>query len=106
VDRERGQATVETVLLVPLLVVLLAAVWAGLTWATWSVDVEDAAAAGARAATVGQPVRPAVLAALPRTLRGAVQVTSSRSAVTVRVHVAVPAAGYLRLQSSAPVVRQ
>jgi hypothetical protein len=51
-------------------------------------------------------VRPAVLAALPRALRGAVQVTSSRNAVTVRVHVAVPAAGFLRLQSSAPVVPQ
>jgi hypothetical protein len=106
VDRERGQATVETVLLVPLLAVLLAAAWAGLTWATWSVDVTDAAAAGARAAMVGQPVRPAVLAALPSSLRRDTTVTSTRDAVTVRVRIAVPAAGSLRLQSSAPVVRQ
>jgi Flp pilus assembly protein TadG len=106
VDQEGGQSTVETVLLVPLLAALVVAVWAGLTWATWSVDVEDAAAAGARAATVGQPVRPAVLAALPQSLRRAATVTSTGDVVTVRVRIAVPAAGSLRLQSSAPVVRQ
>jgi Flp pilus assembly protein TadG len=106
VDQEHGQAAVETVLLLPLLAALVAAAWAGLTWAAWSVDVEDAAAAGARAATVGQPVRPAVVAALPRALRGGVRVTTTAGAVTVRVRVAVPAAGSLRLQSSAPVVRQ
>jgi len=106
VDQEGGQATVETVLLVPLLAALVVAVWAGLTWATWSFDVEDAAAAGARAATVGQPVRPAVLAALPQSLRRAARVTSSHDVVTVRVRIAIPAAGPLRLESSAPVVRQ
>ena len=96
----------ETVLLAPALALLVAAAWSLLTWASWSVDVQDAAAAGAHAALAGRPVRPAVAAALPPSLRGGLRVTRARGRVTVRVRAQLPVAGSLGLESSAAVVGQ
>ena len=51
--RERGQATIETVAVLPLVLVALLAAAQGLTAAWAAVEAADAARAGARAALVG-----------------------------------------------------
>ena len=57
--RERGQASVETVALVPALVVLTLALWQAVM-AGWAlVSAESAARAAARAVLAGAPPRPA-----------------------------------------------
>ena len=63
--RERAQASVETVALLPVLLILTVAVWQAVM-AGWAlVSAESAARAAARAALAGSPPRPAALAALP-----------------------------------------
>jgi hypothetical protein len=86
---QRGQASVETVVLLPVLVALTFAVWQA-ALAGWAlVAAESAARAGARAALAGSPPRSAALAALPGSMRAGARVEDSGGRVTV--HVRIPA---------------
>jgi len=105
--RQRAQASVETVVLLPLLAILAVASWQGLLAAWAVVSVQDAAHAGARAAMVGAPVRPAVARALPAGLRPglAVRRAGDRLTVSVTLHTLIP--GFApRLEASAEVTPQ
>jgi TadE-like protein len=104
---QRAQASVETVVLLPLLAILAVASWQGLLAAWAVVSVQDAAHAGARAAMVGAPVRPAVAHALPAGLRSSLEVhrTAQRLRVSVTLHTLIP--GFdPRLEASAEVTPQ
>src|SRR6266540_6377373 len=83
---QRGQASVELIAAVPvlLLVTLLVAQLAFAGYALWSAGV--AARAGARAAYVGGDAEGAARSALPLVLRGGASV-SDRDGVGVRVEV-------------------
>jgi TadE-like protein len=105
--RTRGQASVETVLLLPVLAVLAVAAWQGLVAAWTLVEVQDAAHAGARAAMVGEPVRDVVAHALPSRLRSSMRVQRRGDQLTVGVTLPTLIPGFSpRLQASAPVARQ
>jgi hypothetical protein len=87
VQRERGQASVETVALIPVLVLLTVATWQA-ALAGWAlVSAQSAARAGARAVLAGAAPRPAALAALPAGMRQGVITHVAGGRVTVRVHV-------------------
>jgi TadE-like protein len=105
--RERGQASVETVALVPALVVLTLALWQAVM-AGWAlVSAESAARAAARATLAGAPPRPAALAALPRGIRPGAHVRIRSAGVTVRVRIPAVLPGFgMDVSASAAVVRQ
>jgi hypothetical protein len=88
---DRGQATVELVALLPLVVVLAAGVWqlALCGHAVWAGGV--AARAAARAEAVGADPRDAAVRRLPSSLRPGVEVRSVGSEGAVRVEVRIPA---------------
>jgi hypothetical protein len=71
---ERGQAGVELVVLVPCLVLLVAALAQACLFALCSIAAERAASAGARALARGTPPGPAVRAVLPGALARSVRV--------------------------------
>jgi TadE-like protein len=105
--RTRAQASVETVLLLPVLAVLAAAAWQGLVAAWALVSVQDAAHAGARAAMVGEPVRTVVAAALPARLRSGMQVHRQGDRLTVGVTLPTIIPGFApRLEASVQVATQ
>jgi Flp pilus assembly protein TadG len=105
--RERAQASVETVALVPVLLILTAAVWQAAI-AGWAlVSAESAARAAARAALAGSPLRPAALAALPGSMRSGAAIRLAGRTVTVRVHIPSVLPGFAAdVSASAPAVRQ
>jgi pilus assembly protein CpaE len=105
--RERAQASIEVVVLAPVLVLVLACVWQAALAGLALTAAESASRTGARAALVGRPARPAALAALPSSMRAGASATEvgGRLVVTVRVPSVVP--GFSpQVTSSAPVVRQ
>jgi TadE-like protein len=104
--REHGQASIETVVLLPVLVALTFAMWQ-VALAGWAlVSAESAARAAARAALAGSPPRPAALAALPGAMRPGAQVEDSGARVTVRVHIPAVLPGFdAELSASASEVR-
>ena len=85
----RGQATVELVALLPLLVVLAAGAWqvAVAGHAVWASGVS--ARAAARAAAVGADAAGAAVRPLPTSLRAGARVRRLRGGA-VRVTVAIP----------------
>jgi hypothetical protein len=85
-----GQAAVELVLLLPLLVLVVGCVWqlAVAGHAAWAASA--AARAAARAAATGADARRAALARLPRSLERGLRVRSDADG-TARVVVRVPA---------------
>jgi hypothetical protein len=89
--RERGQATVELVALLPLVAVLAASLWqasiAG--QAVWLAG--SAARAAARASAIGADPRAAARGALPGRLERGLVVTRLRGGGGVRVAIAIPA---------------
>ena len=91
--RSSGQASVEAVAVVPLVVLAGAvAVQVGLAAHAWGA-AREAARAGARAALVDAPARPAAARVLGEGLARGARVTvgaSSGGARTVRVEVSVP----------------
>lgn len=105
--RERAQASVETVALVPVLLILTVAVWQAVM-AGWAlVSAESAARAAARATLAGSPPRPAALAALPGTMRSGAAVRLAGRTVTVRVHIPSVLPGFAAdVSASAPAERQ
>ena len=87
-ERERGQASVELLGMLPAVLLVAALVWelalAGQT--AWLCA--NAARAGARAAVVGRDARAAARSALPRSLRRGMSVDSvGEGAVRVRLRV-------------------
>jgi len=104
--RERGQASVESVVLLPVLVVITFAMWQA-ALAGWTlVSADGAARAAARAALAGSPPRPAALAALPGSMRAGARVEDAGGTVTVRVRIPAVLPGFdLDVTSSAAEVR-
>ena len=85
---ERGQAGVETVVLLPLVVVLgAAALQLVLLLGSAAVAVDRAAVRGAQAAERGASVEQAVRAALPEALRRGLRVSQDGTSVRVRATV-------------------
>ena len=105
-DRERGQASIETVVLLPVLVAVTFAMWQA-ALAGWTlVSAESAARAAVRAALAGSPTRPAALAALPESMRRGARVDEAGGAVTVRVRIPAVLPGFdADLSASAIEVR-
>ena len=106
-ERERAQASIEVVILVPALVLVLLCVWQA-ALAGWALTAaESASRAGARAAMVGRAADAAAMAALPSAMRAGATASESggRVVVTLRVPSIVP--GFApQVSASAPVVRQ
>jgi hypothetical protein len=85
---ERGQAGVEIVLLLPCLLLLVAALAQACLFALCAVAAERAASAGARAVARGAPPGAAVRAVLPGALAHGVRVhVGADGAVAVRLAV-------------------
>jgi hypothetical protein len=83
--REHGQAGIELLAILPLLVLLAAIGLQAMAWARAGVAAEDAAAAGARALTRGDDPGPAARRALPSGLRAGARVRVEAGRVRVRV---------------------
>ncbi len=81
----RGQATVEALGVLPLLVALLLAVAQAATAAWASLAAHDAARAAARAASLGGDAPAVARAALPASLRARADVVLTGDAVRVAV---------------------
>jgi hypothetical protein len=88
VQRERGQAGIETLVALPLLLVVVLAGAEAAAWAASSVLAASSASAGARALVRGEPAGPAARRELPAPLRRLTTVTTVDG--TVRVVVRVP----------------
>ena len=90
--KHRGQASIETVVLLPVLAVCGLGAWQVLLVAWALVAAGDSARAGARAVMSSEPPRPAVVRALPGSMRNGVTITvgEARLQVTVRVPSAIP----------------
>ncbi len=92
--RERGQATVEVVAVLPLVLLALLAAAQGLIAAWAAVEAADAARAGARAALLGGDAARTARAALPPSLRaGRGDRPRPRRAVSASTVVAPPGWG-------------
>ena len=106
-NRSRGQASIETALLLPALLALTLACWQALLVGWTAISAEHAARVAARARLVGAPLQPAAASALPGAMRGDLQVIASDGAVSVRVSVPRVIPGFaLSLTADAPVVEQ
>jgi hypothetical protein len=88
--RERGQATVELVALLPLVAVLAGVMWQSVLagQAVWLAG--SAARAAARAGAIGADPRAAARRVLPARLERGLVVTRERGGAGVRVAIAVP----------------
>ena len=89
-ESERAQASVELVVLLPLLAVLAAAAWQGVLIGWSALSAQQAARAGARADLGGEPAGPAQARSLPASMRDDVRVERHGGRLVVRVD--VPAA--------------
>jgi hypothetical protein len=87
VNRVRGQASVETAILLPVVLALGAAAWQGVLIGWTAVEAQDAARQAARAALGREPVVPAARAALPSSMRAGMEVERGGGRVTVHVRV-------------------
>jgi Flp pilus assembly protein TadG len=92
--REQGQAGVETLLILPVLLLVALAGAETATWAASAVLAGSAAGAGARALARGDPVDAAARRELPGPFRGLARVTVEEGVVRVvlRVPMLVPGA--------------
>jgi hypothetical protein len=90
--KDRGQATIETVVLLPVLAVCALGAWQVLVVAWALLAAGDAAHAGARALLSSEPARPAARRALPGSMRSGltVDVAGGQVRVTVRVPSVIP----------------
>jgi uncharacterized protein (UPF0333 family) len=106
-DRSRGQASIETALLLPALLALTLACWQALLVGWTAISAEHAARAAARARLVGAAIQPAAEGALPGAMRGGLQVSTSDGTISVRVAVPRVIPGFsLSLTAGAPAVDQ
>jgi hypothetical protein len=105
--RQSGQAAVELVVVVPLLLIVLAAVaqFAVAGYALWSAG--DASRAGARALTVGGDAGAAALSALPGWLERDAEVEESGPVeVTVRAPGVLPGVPAIPVRAAADLVAE
>lgn len=86
-DAHRGQATVETMILLPVVVLLAIAAWQGVLIGWTAVEAQDAARQAARAALGGERAVDAARGAVPGSMRDGLEVNTSGGEITVRVHV-------------------
>src|SRR3954447_22919138 len=104
---ERGQASVETVILLPALLAIALAWWQALLVVLRASSAAHAARAAARAGLVGAQPRAAATAALPGVMQDGLEVTVSDGRVTVRVRTPSLIPGFgMAMQAQAAVVRQ
>lgn len=82
-----GQATLELLGLLPLIIAVAVGLLAGLSWLAASGQASDASISGARALALGADARAAALAALPAGARKRATVTVEDRRVRVRLHV-------------------
>lgn len=82
---ERGQAGIETVVALPLLLLALLAAAEAAAWAGASVLASTAAGAGARALARGEPPEAAARRELPGPFRGLARVASEQGVVRVSI---------------------
>jgi hypothetical protein len=87
VQRERGQAGIETLLALPALLLVVLAGGEAATWAASSVLAGSAAGAGVRALSRGEPAGAASLADLPGPFRRLARVSVEDGAVRVVLRV-------------------
>jgi Flp pilus assembly protein TadG len=99
--REQGQAGIETLLALPVLLLVALAGAETATWAASSVLVGSAAGAGARALARGDPVDAAVRRELPGPFRGLARVTVEQGVVRVVLQVPMLVPGAPGLDASA-----
>ncbi|MDX6494464.1 MAG: hypothetical protein QOE17_450 [Gaiellales bacterium] len=105
--RQRGQASIETAALVPVLLLAALACWQAVLAAWTGVSAAHAARAAAHAEMVGAAPRPAASAAVPRSMRDGLSVTDRDGRVRVTLHVPAVIPGLdVRLGANAEVVRQ
>jgi TadE-like protein len=105
--RQRGQASIETVALLPVLLLAAVACWQAVLVGWTAVSAAHAARAAARAELVGDPPQPAAMAALPDSMRAGLAVRSDGRAVHVHVRVPAVIPGLdLSLGADADLVRQ
>jgi hypothetical protein len=84
---ERGQASVETTILLPALLAVGLACWQALLVGWTSISAEHAARSAARAALVGGEPRAAAASSLPGPMRSGLRVAVAGTSVVVRVRV-------------------
>jgi hypothetical protein len=87
VQGERGQAGIETLLALPVLLLVVLAGGEAATWAASSVLAGSAAGAGLRAQSRGEPAAPAALAELPGPFRRLARVSVEDGVVRVVLRV-------------------
>jgi Flp pilus assembly protein TadG len=84
---QRGQAAVELVAVLPVVLALLAGLWQLAVWGHASWAVAGAARAAARASAVGLDARAAARSVLPARLERGLRVARSGDGMVVRVRV-------------------
>jgi hypothetical protein len=99
--RERGQAGVETLVALPLLVLIVLAAVQASAWVATSVLAGLAADAAVRAQSRGEPALPAARAELPGPARRLLRLTSDAGTVHVVLRVPVLLPGLPGLHVSA-----
>jgi len=104
---ERGQASIETAILLPALLVVALACWQALLVGWTSISAEHAARAAARARLIGGEPRAAAAGALPGVLRDGLSVALRDGSVTVRVRTPSLVPGFaMDMTAEAPLVDQ
>ena len=105
--RERGQASVELVALLPALALLTLAGWQAVLVGWSMLEAQHAARIAARAAMIGAAPAAAARSALPGSLAGGSVVSQSGGRLTVRLRVPSVIPGLApHVTASAAVVRQ
>jgi hypothetical protein len=87
-ESDRGQATIETLAVLPVLLGLAVAGWQGLLVGWTALEAQQAARAAARAALGGEPPRAVALASLPAAMRDGLGL--ERTGGRLILHVTVP----------------
>ena len=104
---ERGQASVETTILLPSMLVVALACWQALLVGWTSISAEHAARAAARARLIGAAPRAAAAEALPGVMRDGLTVTVGTASVKVRLRAPSVVPGFdMALTAEAPLVGQ
>lgn len=104
---ERGQASVETAVLLPALLVVALACWQALLVGWTSISAEHAARAAARAGLIGAKPRAAAAGVLPGIMRDGLTVRVTVGTVAVRVRTPSVIPGFdMAMTAEAPLVAQ
>jgi hypothetical protein len=102
---ERGQASVETAVLLPAMLVVVLACWQALLVGWTSISAEHAARAAARARLAGAEPRAAAVNALPGVMRDGLTVAVGAGAVAVRLRTPSVVPGFgMAMTARAPLV--